>query len=163
MTLKEHREWASGAIARWPAWRRNLVRGPAPYYRIEWKDKRGWITRFAQGYVSLEQAANVAKARSLMDEHKDDTMFVYNPVEDLVATYYRGQGMAINDGLGLSHISPYGAIPGTWQYAAEAWVRDQGLKIPTKKHPHMYQGMLDDFQESGAYEEWAEKTPADSG
>lgn len=33
-----------------------------------------------------------------------------------------------------------------------AWLRNQGFKIPTKKQPRMYQGMLDDFQESGAYD-----------
>lgn len=157
MTLEEHREWASGAIARWPAWKRNVFCGPAPYYRIQWKDKQGRITRFSQVYVALEQAANVAKARSLMHEHLDDTMFVYNPIEDLVATYHRGSGMVVDDGLGLSHISPNGATPGTWQYAAETWLRNQGFKIPTKKQPRMYRGMLDDFQESGAYDEWADR------
>lgn len=157
MTFQEHLEWASRVVAGWPAWKRNVLGGRQPYYRIEWKDKRGWITRYAQMYLTLEQAANAARVRSLLPEHKDDTMFVYNPVEELVATYYRGQGMAVNDGLGLSHISPNGAIPGTWQYAAEAWVRDQGLQIPTMKHPRMYQGMLDDFQESGAYDLWAEQ------
>lgn len=157
MTFQEHLEWASRAVARWPEWKQRLLGGRQPYYRIEWKDTRGRITRYTQMYLTLDQAANAARVRSLLPEHEDDTMFVYNPVEELVATYYRGQGMAVNDGLGLSHISPNGAVPGTWQYAAEAWVRDQGLTIPTKKQPHMYQGMLDDFQESGAYDAWIDR------
>ncbi len=51
----------------------------------------------------------------------------------------------------MSHVSPNGAEPGSFAYAAEAWLLSQGMSIPDEqKLPHMYRGMLDDFSESDA-------------
>lgn len=53
------------------------------------------------------------------------------------------------------HISINGAEPGSLVHAAESWLLAQGLLIPSKaKHPAMFQGMLDDFSESKAGQEF---------
>lgn len=49
------------------------------------------------------------------------------------------------------HVSPNGAEPDSFVYAAEAWAIHQGLTVPLEAvQPGMFQGMLDDFADSPA-------------
>jgi len=53
------------------------------------------------------------------------------------------------------HISPNGSVAGTFHHAAEAWALSEFLTIPSRiLHPHIYQGMLDDFLETLAFAKW---------